>query len=88
MPRQVDAFAGRSVKPRQPDLFQNQRPKYGMTQAVVAVKGAGMQADGQNIGRVGWIKGVHLFRGDTEHHYTVLFDNGRSDSVDESCLRT
>ncbi|QQO90771.1 hypothetical protein [Pseudomonas phage Misse] len=64
------------------------KPKYHMTQAVVAVKGRGtaMQADAKNLGRVGWIKGVHLFRGDTEHHYTVVFDNGNTDSVDESCL--
>lgn len=63
------------------------KAKYRMTDAVVAVKGSGMQAEPRHLGRVGYIKGVHLFRGDTEHHYTVVFDNGSTDSIDESCLR-
>lgn len=63
------------------------KPKFRMTDAVVAVKGSGMQAEPRHIGRVGYIKGVHLFKGDTEHHYSVVFSNGQTDSVDESCLR-
>lgn len=63
------------------------RAKYKLTDAVVAVKGSGMQAEPRHLGRVCFIKGVHFFRGDTEHHYSVVFDNGASDTIDESCLR-
>ena len=63
------------------------KPRFRMTDAVVAVKGSGMQSEPRHLGRVGYIKGVHLFRGDTEHHYTVVFDDGTLDSIDESCLR-
>ena len=62
------------------------KPKFRLTQEVVAVKGSGMQAESRHLGRVCWIKGIHLFRGDTEHHYSVVFNDGSTDSIDESCL--
>lgn len=65
------------------------KAKFRMTDVVVAVKGPGaaMQPEPRHLGRVCLIKGVHLFRGDTEHHYSVVFDDGSTDSIDESCLR-
>lgn len=65
------------------------KAKYRRTDAVVAVKGPGaaMQPEPRHLGRVCFIQGVHLFRGDTEHHYSVVFDGGSTDSIDESCLR-
>lgn len=64
------------------------KARYTVTDAVVAVKGPGgsMQPEPRHLGRIGFIKGVHLLKGDTEHHYCVVFSDG-TDSIDESCLR-
>lgn len=76
-----------AVAPTRPRLVA--QAKYKMTDAVVAVKGPGgaMHPEPRHLGQVGYIKGVHLFRGDIEHHYSVVFTDGSTDSIDESCLR-
>lgn len=61
-------------------------PKFRMGDPVRAVRGPGgaMEAERRNIGKTGYVVGVHKFHG-AAHHYTVSFD-GVQDNADECCL--
>lgn len=72
-----------------PPALASKKPMYSVGDQLIAVKGPGnaMQPEPRLIGKVCYVKGVHFFHGDTEHHYSVAFNDGTPDSIDQSCLR-